>query len=171
MGLNDGAGTGMAGSLRIRDPRHWVELFANAFGRGSFEAVAELARFTHPEFRGRQPQTPDAVGPEGLLDFFARVYALIPDLRGTILRTTFFDDGVYIEVRLSGTLGGRPVEWEACDRFHFKDGLVAERMTYLDPLPLFQAIAARPNSWRTWWRSGLGLPIRARRSSPSRQKA
>lgn len=145
---------------RIKSPAHWVELFAEAFDAGDYAGVARLSEFTHPDYRGVQPQTPDAVGPAGLLDFFARVYALVPDLRGDILQANVYDDGVYIEVRLSGTLGGRPVAWETCDRFWFEDGLVKGRVTYMDPLPLLTTIARRPRAWRRWWRSGLRHPTR-----------
>ncbi|MGW5109480.1 nuclear transport factor 2 family protein [Nocardia sp. NPDC004123] len=145
---------------RVRDPGHWVELFTAAFAAGRFDVVADLALVTHPDYVAVQPGTPPAVGPAGLLDFFARVYALAPDMRGEVLAANVFDGGVYIEVRLTGTVGGRPLTWDACDRFWFEDGLVRGRVTYLDPLPLFAAIALRPRGWGRWWRSGLGFPAR-----------
>jgi hypothetical protein len=135
-------------------------LFAEAFGTGRYDSVARLAEYTHPQYRGVQPRTPDAVGPAGLLDFFARVYALVPDMRGEVLQANIFDGGVYIEVRLSGTVGGRPVTWDTCDRFWFQDGLVIGRVTYLDPLELLTPVACRPRAWRRWWASGLGPPSR-----------
>jgi hypothetical protein len=146
-----------------------VRLFGEAFAGGNFASVSRLHALTHPEYHATVPQTPPAIGPQGLLDLFSRVYALLPDMRGEILAAHEFDEGVYIEVRLTGTLGGRPVSWEACDRFWFRDGLVAGRTTFLDPLPLFTAIATRPRAWRRWWRSGLGNPKRrtARALRPS----
>lgn len=145
---------------RVEGPEHWVLLFTDAFAAGNFVSVARLAEVTHPEYRAVQPQAPDALGPTGMLDFFARVYALMPDLRGEVLQANVFDAGVYIEVRLTGTIGGRPMTWEACDRFWFQDGLVVGRVTYYDPIPLLTAVATRPRSWRRFWRSGLGLPRR-----------
>ncbi|CAO5184074.1 SnoaL-like domain-containing protein [Frankia sp. AiPs1] len=145
---------------RVEGPQHWVELFREAFGGGSYASVARLHRLTHPDYRAVQPQTPDAIGPEGLLDLFSRLYALIPDLRGEVLTANVFAGGVYIEVRLSGTLGGRPITWDACDRFWFADGLAVGRVTYLDPTSLFSAVVRRPWVWRRWWRSGLGSPRR-----------
>lgn len=145
---------------RVESLEHWVELFAEAFAAGQYASVARLAEFTHPKYRGKQPRTPDAIGPAGLLEFFARVYALVPDLRGEVLHANVFDGGVYIEVRLSGTIGGRPAAWSACDRFWLQDGLVIGRVTYLDPLDLIATVALRPRAWRRWWRSGLGPPSR-----------
>lgn len=154
---------------RIENPEQWVELFTAAFATGSFTDVAALRRVVHPDYYAVQPQTPDARGPDGFLDLFTRVYALIPDLRGEVLHANVFDGGVYIEVRLSGTLGGKPVSWEACDRFRFADGLVIGRTTYLDPLPLFSAVARRPRAWVRWWRSGLGAPTRRTHARLTRQ--
>lgn len=151
---------GSRSPTRVESPEHWLELFVQAFDAGSFAAVARLAEVTHPDYRAVQPQTPDALGPEGMLDFFARVYALVPDLRGEVIEANVYDGGIYIEVRLTGTIGGRPVTWDACDRFWFEDGLVKGRMTYFDPIVLFAAVAQRPRAWRRWWRSGLGLPTR-----------
>lgn len=149
---------------RIESSGHWVELFAAAFAAGDFTSVAALRRLVHPDYHAVQSQAPDAHGPDGFLDLFKRVYALVPDLRGEVLYTNVFDDGVYIEVRLSGTLGGKPVTWDACDRFRFAGGLVIGRTTYLDPLPLFSAVARRPRAWTRWWRSGLGAPTRSTHS-------
>ncbi|XAY05201.1 hypothetical protein DSM112329_02046 [Paraconexibacter sp. AEG42_29] len=144
----------------MESPEHWIKLFGQAFAAGSFASVARLAALTHPGYRAVQPQAPDALGPEGMLDFFARVYALVPDLRGEVVEANVYDGGVYVDVRLGGTIGGRPVSWVACDRFWFEDGLVKGRVTYFDPLPLFGAVAMRPRSWRRWWQSGLGFPTR-----------
>ncbi|MET0704623.1 MAG: nuclear transport factor 2 family protein [Mycobacterium sp.] len=145
---------------RIDSPQHWVELFVQAFGAGNFPSVARLAELTHPEYRAVQPQAPDAVGPDGMLDYFARVYALMPDLRGEVIEANVYDGGVYIEVRLTGAIAGRSVTWVACDRFWFQDGLVKGRVTYFDPTVLFAAVAQRPRAWRRWWQSGLGTPQR-----------
>lgn len=146
--------------VRIDSPEHWIEIFTEAFAAGTFDSVARLRLLTHPEYRAVQPHTPVAVGPEGLVDLFSRVYAAIPDFRGEVLAANVFNGGVYIEVRLSGTVGGKLVTWDACDRFWFEDGLVVGRVTYLDPTPLLSAVALRPRAWLRSWRSGLGFPRR-----------
>ena len=86
--------------LRVDSAANWIELFTEAFGTGHYAAVARLAEFTHPAYRGVQPRSPDAVGRASLLDFFARVYALVPDLRGDVLHANIYDGGVYIEARV-----------------------------------------------------------------------
>nr|WP_296770869.1 nuclear transport factor 2 family protein [Rhodococcus sp. (in: high G+C Gram-positive bacteria)] len=146
--------------VRVESPEHWIELFAEAFEAGNFASVARLAELTHPRYRAVQPQNPDAVGPEGMLNFFARVYALMPDLRGEIVEAHTYDNGVYIEVRLVGTIAGRPLSWISCDRFWFDDGLVKGRVSFYDPTSLAVAVATRPRAWGRWWQSGLGYPVR-----------
>jgi hypothetical protein len=97
------------------------------------------------------------------------VYALVPDLRGEVVHANIYEGGgVYIEARLSGTIGGRRVTWDSCDRFWFQDGLVKGRVTYFDPLDLLATVAGRPRAWPRWWRSGFGPPSRriSRRVDP-----
>jgi hypothetical protein len=65
-------------------------------------------------------------------------------------------DGVLIEFRLIGTLGGRSIEWPVVDRFVLREGLAVERVSYYDPTRLLLAILTRPRSWLRFLRSGLG---------------
>ena len=53
-------------------------------------------------------------------------------------------DGVLIELALRGTLGGRAVMWTAVDRIILRNGMIVERRSYFDPLPLFGARLSRP---------------------------
>ena len=53
-------------------------------------------------------------------------------------------DGVLIELRLSGHLGGRPVAWTTIDRIVLEDGKIKERHAHFDPAPLVKAMLLRP---------------------------
>lgn len=92
------------------------------------------------------------------------LFALIPDLHGQVERTAVGADCAYIELTLRGTLGGSPVAWRVCDRTTLRDGLVVERESYFDPLPLLRAILTRPRGWpafaRTQMRQRLHRAIR-----------
>ena len=70
----------------------------------------------------------------------------MPDLRGEVERWGATEDGVLIELGLRGKLRGRPVEWTAVDRIILRDGLIAERRSYFDPLPLGMALLSRPTA-------------------------
>jgi ketosteroid isomerase-like protein len=101
-----------------------------------------------PDVRLIQPQMPVIVGHIGLLEEFARpLFALIPDLHGTVEDWAARGDTAMIAVRLEGTLGGRPFSFRAVDRVTLRDGVATERETYLDPLPLLAAVLTRPRSW------------------------
>src|SRR5689334_4824089 len=65
------------------------------------------------------------------------------------------DDALFIEFTLSGTFGGRPISWDAVDRFTLIDGLVAERVSYFDSTPLALKMALRPRGWPRLLRSGF----------------
>jgi hypothetical protein len=89
------------------------------------------------------------------------LFALVPDLHGTVEGWASSGDTIYIELRLEGTIGGRPVTMRTCDRVTLRDGIAVERLAYLDPTPLLAAIARSPRSWPLFLRQ----QIAARRGS------
>ena len=91
-----------------------------------------------------QPLAAPARGPAGLRQLFTPLFEAMPDLRVDVMRWGATDDGALIEIRLHGTLGGRPLAWTAVDRFVLRDGQIAERHSYFDPLPLVRAMALAP---------------------------
>jgi len=61
------------------------------------------------------------------------------------------------EFTLSGTYGGKPIAWDAVDRFTFTDGLIAERVSYFDATPLVLTLVGRPRGWDRLARAGAVL--------------
>ena len=103
-----------------------------------------------------QPLMPKAVGRAACEEGFARLFRLIPDLHATVRRWSApGPDVVFIEFTLAGTFGGRPIAWDAVDRFVLRDGLAAERVSYFDSLPLAIEMALRPRGWRRTLTSGF----------------
>jgi ketosteroid isomerase-like protein len=103
-----------------------------------------------------QPLAAPVRGPEGLRELFAPLFAAMPDFGADVVRWGATDDGVMIEIRLSGTLDGKPVTWNAADRLVVRDGLIAERHSYFDPLPVLRAFAKRPLAGARLLRAVLG---------------
>jgi ketosteroid isomerase-like protein len=128
----------------------WVAAFAEGWRTpASADAFADHFR---PWFDQHvcliQPELPTLVGERAFRERFARpLFALIPDLHGHVERTAVGVDCAYIELTLRGTLGGRPVAWRVCDRTSLRNGLVVERESYFNPLPLLRAILTRPRAW------------------------
>ncbi|WP_433179457.1 nuclear transport factor 2 family protein [Actinoallomurus sp. CA-150999] len=86
----------------------------------------------------------------------AQLLTLVPDLRGRVHGWAGHGDVLYIDIELTGTLGGRSHSVRAVDRLTLDErGLVTARRSFLDPVPLALAIATRPAAWPAWWRSGL----------------
>jgi len=148
-----------------------VEAFVEAFAEGwraPNDVERMVAHFTPmftPDARMVQPQLPTLVGREQFRSGFAEpLYALIPDLHGEVEGWAAREDVVYIQVALHGTLGGRPVNFRSCDRITLRDGLMAERVVFMDPTPLFAATLTRPRAWPVFVRIQLhNLRLRARR--------
>jgi hypothetical protein len=110
--------------------------------------VAHFRDLLGPDVRLIQPQLPTLVGHQAFLEGFARpVFALIPDLYGEVERWAADGDTLYIELTVSGTLGGRPVSWRVCDRVKLLDGMAVERESYFDPTVLMGAVLKRPRVW------------------------
>jgi ketosteroid isomerase-like protein len=137
----------------------WVAAFAEGWrAPASADAFADhFQPWFHPGIRLIQPGVPRLVGERAFRERLAGpLFALIPDLHGQVERAAVGVDCAYIELTLRGTLGGRPVCWRVCDRTTLRNGLVVERESYFDPLPLLRAILTRPRAWpalaRTWTR-------------------
>lgn len=118
--------------------------------------VARFAPLMDPEVRLVQPQLPTLVGKDAFRRGFAEpLFAVMPDARGAVRGWSAAGDVVYIEVDVMGTVGGRKVVLRSCDRITLRDGLIAQRVAFVDPTPLLRAVARHPRSWPTFIRTQL----------------
>jgi hypothetical protein len=113
--------------------KEFVDRFAETWGRPTPEGLAALAA---PGVRLVQPGMRTVHGKEAWREAVRELLELVPDLRAEVLRWGATDDGVLIEFTLRGTLARRPYEWTLVDRIVLEDGLVKERISYFDPLPV-----------------------------------
>jgi ketosteroid isomerase-like protein len=138
----------------------WVQHFAEGW-RAPTDPDSFAAHFESvldPEVRLIQPQIPDLVGYRAFREGFVRpLFGLIDDLHGEVQNWAADGDVVYIELKLRGTLGGRPVEFETCDRVTLRDGLAVERRAYTDPVPVLMAAVGRPRAWPAFARYQLQM--------------
>jgi ketosteroid isomerase-like protein len=136
----------------------WVAMFtqgwANPVDTDAF--CDHFDPWFQPDVRMIQPSVPPTVGKPAFREQFARpLFELVPDLHGTVEDWATSGDVVYIELRLDGTIGGRPFTMHTCDRIKLRDGKAAERVAYLDPAPLLKAVARSPRSWPKFLRTQL----------------
>lgn len=104
----------------------------------------------HPNVRLVQPMAPTAEGMDACLAQLAGVFRLIPDLRAEVHTGEASETQAFIEFTLRGTFGGAPVAWRAVDRFTLAEGLIVERVSFFDSLPLVLTLLRRPTGWRRW---------------------
>ena len=110
-----------------------------------------------PEVRMIQPQMPALVGHEAFRSGFVEpLFAMIPDLHGSVRGWAADGDVIFIDLVLEGTVGGRPVRMETVDRITLRDGLCVERIAFLDPTPLLTAVLTRPRAWPRFARVQAG---------------
>jgi ketosteroid isomerase-like protein len=109
-----------------------------------------------PEVRMIQPSVRPIVGKQAFREEFARpLFDLVPDLHGIVENWASRGDVVYIELRLEGTIGGRPFTMHSCDRVKLRDGKAVERFAYLDATPLVKTVALSPRSWPKFLKTQL----------------
>jgi ketosteroid isomerase-like protein len=104
-----------------------------------------------------QPMMGTLRGRQACRKSFERLFALVPDLHANVHRFGHGKQHVFIEFTLSGTYGGKPIAWDAVDRFTFVNGLISERVSYFDAVPLMRTLAARPRGWGRLARSATLL--------------
>jgi hypothetical protein len=144
-------------------PKSAAARFVQAFAEGWANPIdadqfcAHFEPWLHPDVRLVQPQVPTITGYRAFREQFARpLFTLMPDLRGTVESWAARGDTLYIEIRLHGTLGRRPVTLRSCDRITLgEDGRAIERVAYIDPLPLLAAAARTPRAWPRMLRQQL----------------
>lgn len=122
----------------------FVRRFADAWAAPSPDGFEALFC---PDVRLVQPLLPEARGIPAASATLGRLFRMMPDAHGEVLASRGSGDEVFIELRLMGTFGGRPLHWDLVDRITLRDGLIAERVSYFDPLPLILAAAFRPRGW------------------------
>jgi hypothetical protein len=124
-----------------------AERFVQRFGEVWAEPSPELLNtLVHSDVVFVQPIEPDVHGHAEAAAFWRRLFRLVPDLRGEVVSWAHRGGVVYIELRMFGTLGGRPIAWTTVDRIHLDAGKVRHRTANFDPLPLITAIALRPKA-------------------------
>jgi ketosteroid isomerase-like protein len=146
----------------------WVEAFAEGWrAPASADAFADhFEQWLDPDVRLVQPQMPTIVGHRAFREEFVRpLFELVPDLHGTVEGWAARGDTVYIELRLEGTIGTRPVMTRTCDRITLRDGVAIERVAYLDPLPMIAGVALSPRIWPRYARQQLRTLTNRRRSA------
>jgi hypothetical protein len=136
----------------------WVRVFAEGWANpvDTDTFCDHFDPWLDPEVRMIQPSVRPTVGRKGFREEFARpLFALVPDLHGTVESWSATGDLVYIELRLEGTIGRRRFTVHTCDRIKLRDGKAVERVAYLDPAPLLKAVASSPRSWPRFIRAQL----------------
>ncbi len=136
----------------MRDAQHFVRDFQSFWEAPSAERMGDLLR---PDVLLLQPLARPLRGLAAARLEFGRIFRLMPDLRGEVDRWAAAGDALFIELRLSGTVGGSRVEWPVVDRFLLRDGMASERVSYFDPSRLASAFARRPRCWPGLVRSGI----------------
>lgn len=126
----------------------FAEQFAGGWAAGgpAERFVDHFAPLCTPDVVLIQPLSRPLRGVEGLRRMAEPLFDAMPDLRGETLRWGTTADGVIVELRLSGTLAGRRLDWITMDRILLRDGLMAERRAYFDPTPLLPAMLSRPRA-------------------------
>ena len=135
------------------DTAAFVRRFAEAWAEPTVESLLAL---THPDATFTQPLAATVHGRDGQANVFDELLSTIPDLKGELVSWAPVDDTtVFVELRLHGTFGRKPIEWVTVDKIVLRDGLIAARTANFDGLRLLGALARRPRGWPAWLKAKL----------------
>jgi hypothetical protein len=123
----------------------FVDYFRQGFAKGSRDAFLNhfLPRI-QPDATYRQPLSRGGSGHAGFRRLFTCMFAVVPDLHGTLHRWGPTEGGVFIEFTLGGTLGRGQVAVNVVDRIVLHDGCIVSNDTYFDSVPLLPRMLAHP---------------------------
>ena len=133
--------TSHAATATSTEAEQFVERFTEIWKNPSPEALNSLL---HPDVRLVQPIDGEMRGHKATLKMWRRFFAALPDAHAEVLSWAARDDVVFLELRMHGTAGGRPIEWDLTDRIRLEDGLVRERVSYFDSAALMGKLARNP---------------------------
>ena len=142
----------------------WVAAFAEGWRTpaGADAFADHFDPWLDPDVRLIQPQMPPMVGRRAFREKFVRpLFALVPDLHGTVEGWAADGDVAYIELRLEGTVGRQAFTMRSVDKVTLRDGVAVERLAHFDATPLVGAVARAPSSWRRF----IAMQLRGRRAS------
>ncbi len=155
--------------MLVARPENIVEEWVRGFEAGWRDPggvddfVAHFLPMLDPGVRMVQPQLPTLVGHEQFRRGFAEpLFAMIPDLHGTVRGWAADGDVIFIDLVLEGTVGRKAVRMETVDRITLRDGLCVERVAFIDPAPLLKAVLMSPRAWPRFARIQLEQTINRR---------
>jgi ketosteroid isomerase-like protein len=119
----------------------FAERFASFWAKPDLD---DLGAILTDDVRLVQPLSRTTVGLAAARESFRRLFREFPDLRGEVDRWRGGGDCLFIEFRLRASIGSRPFEWPAVDRFTLRADKACERVSYFDGIPLAMALAWRP---------------------------
>jgi hypothetical protein len=141
-------------------PAEFVERFAKWWSAPDPDRLGDLLA---DDVRLVQPLAPDTSNLADAKEAFRSLFKFLPDLRGEVHDSAVEGNLVFIHFTLSATYGGRPIAWDAVDRFVLReDGLAAERVSFFDSQPLGLQMLFRPRGWAQLARSGFRPQLRTR---------
>ncbi|HEX5984202.1 MAG TPA: nuclear transport factor 2 family protein [Solirubrobacterales bacterium] len=128
----------------------FAERFAAYWQAPSVDGLDEILA---PDVRLVAPMTPATHGLADGKKVMGALLQALPDITGVVHRWGETDDGLLIEFTLSATAGGKPLSWDAVDRFVLReDGLATERFNYFDSAVLVRTALLRLRTWPTFLR-------------------
>jgi ketosteroid isomerase-like protein len=81
--------------------------------------------------RGREPHGTLYTGQAGVRSAIVAAFKALPDISYQLVRNSFGEDLVVVELLVTGTLGdGSKARFHACDLLTLRDGLIAAKRSY-----------------------------------------
>jgi steroid delta-isomerase-like uncharacterized protein len=136
----------------MAEPREVVLAYFDALHRHDLDEAAALL---DPELVEDITSVGVFRGPQEVRDFFAGLFAAVPDLELIVDGTTAEEDRVVVQWRMQGTFNGGPLfngvqatggrlELRGCDVLTVADGLIVRNNAFQDGLELARTLGMMP---------------------------
>ncbi len=106
------------------------EAITKAYESGDFSKMGDYIAADAIDHAGEQG---DIVGLENIVAEMKKWQEMMPDMKGTTVKTMADDEYVITWSKSSGTMNGKQMEMTGVDIAKFKDGKAVEHWMYMDP--------------------------------------
>jgi glyoxylase-like metal-dependent hydrolase (beta-lactamase superfamily II)/ketosteroid isomerase-like protein len=134
-----------------REPEHVARDYFAALGRRDLDAAANHLA---PDLRGVMHGLAELDGPRAVREFFAELFAALPDWTIEVRRTAAEGDTVAVHWRITGTFTGAPwhgleangarLDFQGADVITVREGRIAANDAFADGLSAYRQLGVLP---------------------------
>jgi predicted SnoaL-like aldol condensation-catalyzing enzyme len=130
LSCNSGGG-GM--SATAKKNKEVNDAIMKAYEAGDFSKMGDYIAADAVDHGGEKG---DVKGLDSIVSQMKAYRQMMPDIKSTLVKEMVDDEYVFYWAKVSGTMGGKPMNMTSVDVTKFKDGKAVEHWVFMDPLEM-----------------------------------